>query len=74
MGGNTIWANTAGHAHNGYLDLALTVGIPGSVLVTLWLVVFPLFDFYRASHDLSGAPLEMLFLRVCLFAAYAVLF
>jgi O-antigen ligase len=70
MGGNTIWANTAGHAHNGYLDLALTVGIPGSVLVTLWLLVLPLFDFYRAPHDPSGAPLEMLFLRICLFAAY----
>ncbi len=70
MGGNSIWANTAGHAHNGYLDLALTVGIPGSVLVTLWLVVFPLFDFYRGPHDRPAAPLEMLFLRICLFAAY----
>ncbi len=68
--GGTIWANTASHAHNGYLDLALTVGIPGSVLVTLWLVVLPLFDFYRAPHDRSAAPLEMLFLRICLFAAY----
>jgi O-antigen ligase len=39
MGGYEIWANTAGHAHNGYLDLALTIGIPGAALVTLWLVV-----------------------------------
>lgn len=69
MGGNEVWANTAGHAHNGYLDLALTVGIPGSVLLTLWLVVIPLFDFYHAPREPWGAPLAMLFLRVCLFAA-----
>jgi O-antigen ligase len=64
------WANTAGHAHNGYLDLALTIGIPGSALVTLWLVVLPLFDFYRGPDTPSSAPLKMLFLQVCLFAAY----
>ena len=33
MGGYPIWANMAGHAHNGYLDLALTIGIPGAVFV-----------------------------------------
>jgi O-antigen ligase len=64
------WANTASHAHNGYLDLALTVGIPGSALVTLWLMVLPLLDYYRAPDDPFGAPLQMLFLRICLFAAY----
>ena len=74
MGGGEIWANTASHAHNGYLDLALTIGIPGSILVTLWLVILPLFDFYRSPHDPSVAPLEMLFLRICLFAAYEACF
>jgi O-antigen ligase len=74
MGRNEIWANNAGHAHNGYLDLALTVGIPGAVLGILWLVILPLVDFYRSPRDPSAAPLEMLFLRVCLFAAYASCF
>jgi O-antigen ligase len=74
MGGYEVWANTAGHAHNGYLDLALTIGIPGAVLATLWLVVLPFSDFYRSSHERSAAPLEMLFLRVCLFAAYGSCF
>lgn len=74
MGGTEIWANAAGHAHNGYLDLALTVGIPGAVLVALWLVVVPLVDFYRAPRDVSADPLGTLFLRVCLFAAYASCF
>ncbi len=64
------WANTASHAHNGYLDFALTVGIPGAVLATLWLFVLPLVDFYRAPADAVSAPLKMLFLRICLFAAY----
>jgi O-antigen ligase len=64
------WANTASHAHNGFVDLALTIGIPGSALVTLWLIVLPLFDYYRASDEPESAALKMLFLRICLFAAY----
>jgi O-antigen ligase len=66
----TTWANTASHAHNGYLDLALTIGIPGTVLVTLWLFVLPLFDYYRARPEPLSGPLQVLFLRICLFAAY----
>ena len=68
------WANTASHAHNGYLDLAITIGIPGAILVVVWLIVLPILDFYRSPHDAAVAPLETLFLRVCLFAAYASCF
>jgi O-antigen ligase len=64
------WANTASHAHNGFVDLALTIGIPGSALVTLWLIVLPLVDYYRAPDETGSAALKMLFLRICLFAAY----
>jgi O-antigen ligase len=64
------WANTASHAHNGFVDLALTIGIPGSALVTLWLIVLPLVDYCRAPDDPESAALKMLFLRICLFAAY----
>jgi O-antigen ligase len=70
MAANAVWANTAGHAHNGFIDLALTIGIPGSALVALWLVVLPLVDYYRGPRDASTELLKMLFLRVCLFAAY----
>jgi O-antigen ligase len=69
MSGAT-WANTASHAHNGFVDLALTIGIPGSALVTLWLMVLPLFDYYRAPDEPDGAALKLLFLRICLFAAF----
>jgi len=64
------WANTAGHAHNGFVDLALTIGIPGSALVTLWLFVLPLADYYRAPEEPESTALKMLFLQICLFAAY----
>jgi O-antigen ligase len=74
MGGTSSWAHMAGHAHNGYLDVALGVGIPGAALAILWLVVLPLVDFYRSPRQSAAAPLEMLFLRVCLFIAYASCF
>ncbi len=74
MSGTSIWANNAAHAHNAYLNLALTVGIPGSILATLWLVVLPLVDFYRSGSAPEAAPLKMLFLRVCLFAAFGSCF
>ena len=68
------WANTASHAHNGFVDLALTIGIPGSALVTLWLIVLPLVDYCRAADEPESAALKMLFLRICLFAAYGSCF
>lgn len=73
-GGNTDWANTVHNSHNGYLEVILTMGIPGAVLVTLWLVVLPLIDFYRSLHAPQVAPLAMLFLRICLFTAYTSCF
>ncbi len=74
MSGASIWANTVAHAHNAYLNLALTVGIPGSILATVWLVVLPIVDFFRSADAPAAAPLKMLFLRVCLFAAFGSCF
>jgi O-antigen ligase len=74
MSGNSVWANSVAHAHNAYLNMALTIGIPGSALVTVWLVVLPLIDFYRASPDPAASPLKLLFLRTCLYAACASCF
>jgi O-antigen ligase len=74
MNSTDVWANTASHAHQGYLDLAITIGIPGAALAALWLIVLPLIDFCRSPNDPSLAPLKMLVLRVCLFAAYASCF
>ena len=74
MSGNSVWANAVAHAHNAYLNLALTIGIPGSALVTAWLVVLPLIDFYRGPADPAASPLKLLFLRTCLYAACASCF
>jgi O-antigen ligase len=74
MSGATIWANAVAHAHNAYLNMALTIGIPGSLLATVWLVVLPLIDFYRGPVDPAALPLKLLFLRTCMYAACASCF
>jgi O-antigen ligase len=61
------WATTATDAHNGYLNLAITTGVPGLALAAIWLVALPLLDFYRRSDDPQSRPLALFFLRVWLF-------
>lgn len=64
------WATSAAHSHNSYLDLAVTIGLPGLVLVVLVLVLAPLGNFQTAqTHSRSGA-LAKLFLTVWLFGLY----
>jgi O-antigen ligase len=64
------WARYVSNAHNGYLDLALTTGIIGSALMSLWLIFCPILDFYRAERTPANDPLALFFLRICLFAAF----
>ena len=57
MGGSFLtWVNTAADAHNAYLNLALTVGLPALFLATLWLVVLPLVDFYHRPKRPTRRP------------------
>lgn len=65
------WVNTATDAHNAYLNLAVTIGIPGMLLVVLWVVFLPIVDFHRGTVDEQTKALKMLFLRVCLYGVYA---
>lgn len=74
MGGPVTWANAATDAHNAYLNLALTIGIPGMLLAVGWVVVLPIVDFCRRSPDPNAAALQTLFLRVCLYGTYASCF
>ncbi len=61
------WATSAAHSHNSYLDLAVTIGLPGLLLVILIFVLAPLGNFQTArTHSRSGA-LAKLFLTVWLF-------
>jgi O-antigen ligase len=74
FGDHVTWANAATDAHNAYLNLAVTIGIPGMLLVVFWVVVLPIVDFCRHPPEPRTAPLQMLFLRVCLYGVYASCF
>lgn len=74
MAGNASWANTAADAHNAYLNLALTIGLPGMALAIAWAVVLPIVDYCRQANDPHTNALQKLFLRVCVYGAYASCF
>ncbi|MDN3276800.1 O-antigen ligase [Frankia sp. RB7] len=64
------WAVTAAHSHNAYLDLAVTIGLPGLLLVVLIFVLAPLRNFQQTqAHNRSNA-LGKLFLTIWLFGLY----
>ncbi|MGY0571316.1 O-antigen ligase family protein [Bradyrhizobium sp. RDM12] len=64
------WAVSAAHSHNSYLDLAVTIGLPGLLLVVLIFVVAPLRNFQQVqTHNRSNA-LGKLFLSIWLFGLY----
>jgi O-antigen ligase len=74
LGDSVTWANAATDAHNAYLNLALTIGIPGMLFVVVWVVILPIVDFCRQSPDPHTRALQTLFLRVCLYGVYAACF
>jgi O-antigen ligase len=74
MANHSLWANTAEHAHNSYLNLALSVGLPGLALIVLWSVILPITDFCKLPPDAPSRPLQILFLRACLFGMLASCF
>lgn len=64
------WAAFASHSHNGYLDTALGMGLPGLALLIAAIVIKPLRDFQAADQGGNGGPLATLFLRIWLFGLY----
>jgi O-antigen ligase len=64
------WTAAAAHSHNGYLDNALTMGIPGLALVIAIFVVEPLRNFSVATASSGDEPLARLFMRIWLFGIY----
>jgi O-antigen ligase len=64
------WTATAAHSHNGYLDNALTLGIPGLVLIVAIFIVAPLRNFSIATKSGNNDPLAKLFLRIWIFGIY----
>jgi len=64
------WATSAAHSHNSYLDLAVTIGLPGLALVVLVFVLAPLANFQSAQAHNRSSALAKLFLTVWLFGLY----
>jgi O-antigen ligase len=64
------WAEFASHSHNGYLDTALTMGLPGLALLIAALVIAPLRNFHNAVRGGNGGPLALFLLQIWLFAIY----
>ncbi|WP_439574512.1 O-antigen ligase family protein [Phreatobacter sp.] len=67
----TQWAGkAAAHAHNGYLDAALNLGLPGLALTVLVLILLPMRDFQRARRDGADPALSIMLLQIWLFGTY----
>jgi O-antigen ligase len=64
------WAEYASHSHNGYLDTALSMGLPGLALLIAVLVIAPLRNFHTADRGGNNGPLVMLLLQLWLFGLY----
>ncbi|GJE18676.1 O-antigen ligase family protein [Methylobacterium marchantiae] len=61
------WAGYASHSHNSYLDTAVTLGLPGLVLVLAIFVVAPLRDVMRIEAGGRTDPLAIMFVQIWLF-------
>ena len=57
------------HGHNGYLDIALTMGLPALVVAVLALLVAPARDFLRVPLLRENVYLADLFMMIVLFTA-----
>ncbi len=68
--GAFTWATHAVDAHNAYLDAAITAGIPGLVLIIVWVLVTPLRDLRAIDAASNFTPLTRLFLRIWLFGIF----
>jgi O-antigen ligase len=71
---NVTWATAAADAHNAYLNMAITTGIPGLALVILLVVVLPLIDYQKGADDDASRALSTLFMRIWLFGVYVSCF
>jgi len=65
-----FWANLAAHSHDGYMDIALTTGLPGLAFTLILIVVMPLINFHNRANGETNRVLSLLFLRFWLFGIY----
>jgi O-antigen ligase len=68
--GRDKWLAAVATSHNSYIDLALTIGIPGLVLFIVAFLIVPLRDFHRALPTPENRVLAGFFLLLWLFGLY----
>ncbi|GBU16191.1 MULTISPECIES: O-antigen ligase [Methylobacterium] len=61
------WVQTADHGHNGFIDTALVIGLPGLALTLIAFAWMPLRDLQRAAPTGAIDPATMLFLRLWMY-------
>jgi O-antigen ligase len=66
----TQWAGHAAHAHNGYIDAALNMGLPGLALTLVVFVILPLRNYLAARRGGADPALLLLMLQIWLFGVY----
>jgi O-antigen ligase len=64
------WMVEVATGHNSYVDLALTIGLPGLALALAALLAAPLRDFHRVRETSANMNFARLFLVLWLFALY----
>jgi O-antigen ligase len=57
------------HGHNGYVDIALTMGIPALVAAVLAMIIMPLIDYARVQKTRENVLMADLFLMIFTFSA-----
>jgi O-antigen ligase len=66
----TIWAGNAAHAHNGYLDTVISMGLPGLALLGAAFVIQPACDARRVAARGEERALLLMFLQIWMFSLY----
>ena len=69
--GKTKWLAQVATSHNSYVDVALTIGVPGLVLTLVAFLVQPLRDFAPAPAFAENEVLAQYLLSLWLFALYS---
>jgi O-antigen ligase len=65
------WAAELGtDSHNGYLEVALSIGLPGLLIVLWWVMIVPLRDYQTVLRTPENDEMATLFLRIWLLGLY----
>jgi O-antigen ligase len=64
------WGLRASHAHNGFLNIAVTTGLVGLVLTLGWVLVRPFIDHVRTTPGSVDSAINLMFIQIWLFGIY----